>query len=111
MTRSATTLIGAALAAAGCGGFGSGTPVTEIWEANCQRCHGVDGRGVPALRGVEPELDLTKSRNVREARRTEIRRIIAAGDIHMPGFGHRLPNGDLEELVDLVVRMGREEVR
>lgn len=111
MTRAATALLGAALVAAGCGNVGSGTPAAELWKENCQRCHGVDGRGVPALRGVEPELDLTRSRNVREGRRTEVRRAIAAGDVRMPGFGHRLPNGDVEELVDLVLEMGREEVR
>lgn len=111
MTRSAAAIVGAALAVAGCGGLGSGTPVRELWEANCQRCHGVDGRGVPALRGVEPELDLTRSRIVRAGRRAEIRRVIAVGDVRMPGFGHRLPNGDVEALVDLVLEMSREEVR
>jgi len=109
--RAAAVLFGAAMTLSGCGPIGSGAPVSELWEAHCQRCHGVDGRGVPALRGVEPELDLTKSRMVRRGRRAEIRRIIAAGDVRMPGFGHRLPNGDVEALVDLVLSMSREEVR
>jgi len=104
-------LLGSAIALSGCGPIGSGTPASELWAANCQRCHGVDGRGVPALRGVEPELDLTRSSTVRGGRRAEIRRVIATGDVRMPGFGHRLPNGDVEALVDLVLEMSREEIR
>jgi len=104
-------LVGAAIAVSGCGPIGSGTPVAELWETNCQRCHGEDGRGVRALRSVEPELDLSRSRSVREGRRAEIRRVISAGDVRMPGFGHRLPNGDVEALVDFVLEMSREEVR
>lgn len=104
-------LAGVALAVSGCGAIGSGTPVSELWASNCQRCHGEDGRGVPALRGIDPALDLSRSRMVSKGDRTEVRRVIAVGDLSMPGFGHRLPNGDVNALVDFVLQMSREEVR
>jgi mono/diheme cytochrome c family protein len=91
---------------AGCGPPTSGLTAEELWVANCQRCHGVDGRGDRAQRGLAPALDLTASLLVRDRRRGLIYRRISYGFGTMPGFAHKLERGDLELLTEYTLRFG-----
>ena len=85
-----------------CGPAGSAESAARLFEQQCANCHGGDGRGVPARRGLEPRLDLARSKmNVNGDRGLLFQRI-AFGYGTMPGFAHKLSQGDLERLVDHV---------
>lgn len=104
---------GAALAAAAaaflaCGAPVSGRPVEELWTENCVRCHGADGRGNPAQRSLDPGIDLGTSKMVATRASGLVFQRIAYGYGAMPGFAHKLERGDIELLVDFVLRMNRE---
>jgi mono/diheme cytochrome c family protein len=93
-----------AATAAACGPETSGTPVAELWSEHCASCHGADGSGHPARRRLEPRLDLTRSPMVVDGARGLIFQRIAYGYSTMPGFAHKLPQGDIEMLVEFVQR-------
>jgi mono/diheme cytochrome c family protein len=95
-------LVGASLA---CGPERSGASADDLWRRECVNCHGEDGRGHPARRRLEPQLDLTASPMVRNRSRGLIFQRIAYGYSTMPGFVHRMPQGDIEALVDFVERL------
>jgi mono/diheme cytochrome c family protein len=94
--------------AAACGPPTSGLTADELWQRHCVRCHGADGRGAAAQRGIDPGLDLTSSELVAARARGVLFRRIAYGAGGMPGFGHKLERGDIELLVDYVLRLHRE---
>jgi hypothetical protein len=99
----------AALAlATGCAPPTSGTPVSELWAANCARCHAQDGRGVAALRALDPRLDLVGSELVSRRERGLVYQRIAWGYAGMPGFSHKLEQGDLELLTEYVLDLAKE---
>ena len=95
----------AALAA--CGPAGSGASVERLYEQQCASCHGSDGRGAAARRGLEPKLDLSRSILVANGARGLLFERIAFGYNTMPGFAHKLPQGDLERLADYVTRFAK----
>jgi mono/diheme cytochrome c family protein len=97
----------AALLAAACGSPTSGKSVAQLWDENCIRCHGADGRGDPARRALAPNVDLTRAPAVRARDRLRIYQKIAYGYGTMPGFSHRLERGDLELLADHALTYGR----
>jgi mono/diheme cytochrome c family protein len=100
---------GVALAlAAACGPPTSGVPVAELWAANCVRCHAQDGRGIPGQRALEPRLDLVASELVRGGERGLVYQRIAWGYAGMPGFSHKLEQGDLELLTQYVLDLAKE---
>ncbi|KAB2961857.1 MAG: cytochrome c [Thermoanaerobaculia bacterium] len=101
-------LIAAVAAALGCGAPVSGRPVEELWAENCVRCHAADGRGNPAQRPLDPGVDLGASKMVAARARALVFQRIAYGYGGMPGFSHKLERGDLELLVDFVLRLNRE---
>jgi mono/diheme cytochrome c family protein len=101
-------LAAAALAALACGSPTSGRSAEELWADHCQRCHGADGRGNPAQRALDPGLDLSVSRMVAARASGLVFQRIAYGYGAMPGFSHKLEQGDLELLVDFVLRLNRE---
>jgi len=92
--------------AAACGPPTSGLSAEELWSANCQRCHGADGRGERVQRALAPKLDLTASPLVRERQRGPIYQRISYGYGTMPGFAHKLERGDLELLTEYTLRFG-----
>ena len=98
----------AGLAAEGCGPPTSGRPVGELWTELCAGCHAADGTGVPARRGLDPGVDLRRSEVVRAGDRGLVFQRIANGTVLMPGFGHKLPQGDLELLTEFVLNLPRE---
>jgi mono/diheme cytochrome c family protein len=108
MSRLASSALAAALLVlAGCGPERSGATAEQLWEEHCARCHGADGLGTRALRGLEPKLDLSRSAMVTSRNRRRIYQRIAQGQVTMPGFAHKLPQGDIELLVEFVERFGK----
>ena len=103
-------ILGAALAAVGllaaaaCGSPTSGKSATELYAENCMRCHGEDGRGDPRQLTLAPNLDLTRSVMVARGARGPIYLRITQGYGSMPAFGHKLERGDVELLVEFVLR-------
>lgn len=95
--------LGAGLAA--CGAPTSGLTVEQLWREHCVSCHGADGRGSPARRGIEPRVDLTRSELVAGATRGTLYQRIAYGYATMPGFSHKLERGDIEMLVEWVLEL------
>jgi mono/diheme cytochrome c family protein len=88
---------------------GPGAPVAvdpaALYNANCARCHGADGRG-KALRASLPALrDLTAAET--HARSTEdLERVIMGGRNQMPGFGAQLSQPKIQALAGYVRRLG-----
>jgi len=95
------------VAGAACGPPTSGIPVEELWSEHCQRCHGADGSGNPAQKGLDPEVDLLSSKMVANNSRGLIYQRIAYGYQAMPAFRHKLQQGDLEMLTQFVVDLGK----
>lgn len=93
---------------AACDPPSSGLPAQELWAANCARCHADDGRGIPAQRALDPKLDLVASELVRGRERGLVYQRIAWGYAGMPGFAHKLEQGDLELLADYVLDLAKE---
>jgi hypothetical protein len=98
----AAALAAACVALAACGAERSGASAETLWRDECSRCHGEDGRGTPALRRLQPGLDLSRSAMVAQRDRRLMYRRIAYGYDTMPGFSHKLPQGDIELLVEFV---------
>lgn len=95
----------AAAFGAGCGAPRSGIAVETLWSEHCARCHGEDGRGVRARRTLEPQLDLARSEMIARGARGLVFQRIAYGYGAMPGFAHKLPRGDIEDLAALAARL------
>jgi len=91
-----------------CGPPVSGATAEQLWTENCARCHGDDGNGVAAMRGLDPGVDLRRSLMVRDGVRGLIFQRIAYGYGSMPGFSHKLPRGDVEMLVRYVTELERK---
>ncbi len=100
---------GALFVAVACGPPTSGKPAAELWVENCARCHGAAGEGNPAQIGLDPKVDLTASAMVAGRARGLIYQRISYGYGAMPGFEHKLERGDVELLVDYVLRLAGEE--
>ena len=98
-------LAAAAAAVAGCGA--GGPDGAKLYQANCVRCHGEDGKGDRRSVGLYPNLDLTASRLARAGvpGRRAIYQRIYGGEGAMPAFGDRLSAEDTEALVDYVLRL------
>lgn len=86
-----------------CGPPTSGRTAAELYVDHCARCHGEDGRGDARQRPLAPALDLTRSTLIARRARGALYRRIQQGQDSMPAFGHKLPQGDIELLVDYVL--------
>jgi mono/diheme cytochrome c family protein len=95
----------AAACALGCGSPRSGVPASELWSEHCASCHGADGRGVPARRGLEPRVDLRRSEMLAAGDRGLAFQRVAYGYATMPGFAHKLERGDIELLVEFAAEL------
>lgn len=95
--------------AAGCSDGGRAAAGT--YQARCARCHGSDGRGDSRSVGLYPRLDLTASPMVRAGSpaRGQLFLRIADGYGAMPGFAGHLEAGEMQDLVDYVLRLPREK--
>jgi mono/diheme cytochrome c family protein len=79
--------------------------VGELWSEHCASCHGANGHGVPARRGLEPRSDLRRSEMIAAGDRGLIFQRIAYGYATMPGFAHKLERGDIELLVEFAAEL------
>lgn len=103
-------LAGAVLAggvAGGCAARTSGVPVGELWATHCASCHGDDGGGHPARRTLEPRLDLRRSAMLAAGDGGLVFQRVAYGYATMPGFAHKLPQGDIELLAAHAAELAR----
>lgn len=87
--------------------------VDELFNSNCARCHGADGRSdtpqgrlFKAPDFTDPEWwkknwSLTSTRNLRA--------VVAQGKAGMPGFGKKLTKGQIQLLVERVRSFRKSE--
>ena len=68
-----------------------------LWQKQCARCHGLDGRG-----GPDAPVNFANAQWQDEASDAAIARIIAAGKPPMPAFGNLLTESQLVALVEHV---------
>jgi len=90
----------------------------QIFEKQCQNCHGADGRGNPAIEKVLKkkvadltEINLAKaSKAEREQLEQKFKKAIAEGQPPMPAFGKKLSKADQENVLEYVEKtfMGRK---
>jgi len=101
----AAALLTVAIGGAACGAPTSGVPVEQLFTDHCASCHGAKGHGNPAMLGLDPGVDLTHSRLLAKHARGLVFQRIAYGYGSMPGFAHKLPQGDVELLVAYVTKL------
>ena len=87
----------------GCAPSPNSESARQLYASQCASCHADDGRGVPARRGLEPRLDLTRSKLVVNREKGLIYQRIAFGYLTMPGFAHKLSQDELELLAEYVL--------
>jgi mono/diheme cytochrome c family protein len=76
---------------------------SKLYNSNCARCHGADGKGNTQI-GQEMGIpDLTTSR-MSSAR---VKQIIAKGDGDMPGFSKKLKAAQITSLTNYVRALRR----
>jgi len=82
--------------------------VDELFNRNCARCHGADGRGDTPLGHLYKTPDFTDSewwkKNSNISGRKTLRSIVTRGKAGMPAFGRKLTRAEINLLVDRVRR-------
>lgn len=79
-----------------------------LFRAKCQACHGVAGRGNPALKKVYgPNIDIT-GENTRLRTDEELRKIIGHGAVKgkMPAFKKKLTDAQIDDVIRQVRSLG-----
>lgn len=80
--------------------------VTELFNRNCARCHGGDGRGETPLGRLYKSPDFTDpqwwEKNSSISNPTTLRSIVARGKAGMPAFGKKLTKNEIRLLVNHV---------
>jgi mono/diheme cytochrome c family protein len=76
---------------------------SRLYNVNCARCHGADGKGNTQVGQEMGVPDLSTSR-ISSAR---IKQIIAKGDGDMPGFGKKLKAAQINSLTNYVRALRR----
>jgi mono/diheme cytochrome c family protein len=87
--------------------------VDELFNRNCARCHGADGRGDTPSGHLFKSPDFTdpewwKKNSTITGTRT-LRSVVARGKAGMPGFGKKLSKSEINLLVDRVRRFRKSE--
>ena len=97
------------LAACNSPGDDPGTPIpvdpAALYERNCARCHGAEGRGDPQIRLQMPVRDFTDPA-FRVRQTPDLEQVIMAGKGQMPAFGGLLSPPKIQSLVGYVRRLG-----
>lgn len=92
-----------------------GSQPARLFEEHCARCHGVDGRGDPRRRALEPGLDLEQSLLLESKLDGIAYRTIANGSEGMPAFSQTLSVEEIRGLVSYCLdlqeraRTGRDQ--
>lgn len=83
-----------------------GKKVNELYDRNCVRCHGPDGRGDTAQGKVFNAPDFTNpdwwKKNASTASTKQLRVAVSKGKAGMPAFGKKLTRAEINLLVDRV---------
>jgi mono/diheme cytochrome c family protein len=78
----------------------------ELFNRNCARCHGADGRGDTTSGQLYKAPDFTDSewwkKNSSLTDLRTLRTVVARGKAGMPGFGKKLTKSEINLLVDRV---------
>jgi mono/diheme cytochrome c family protein len=78
-----------------------------IYERNCARCHGVDGRGDPEIKKTMPNVrDFHDPQFLGRATNDSILTVMMAGKGQMPAFGRSLSMPKMQALSGYVRRLG-----
>ena len=91
--------------------FGCASPEergASLYSKHCVSCHGQDGHGDPRRTGLEPHLDLTSSELIVQGSRGAVYRAISSGFGTMPGFAHKMPHQNIDDLTTFVMRLSAE---
>lgn len=82
--------------------------VSDLFRANCARCHGADGRGDTPLGETYNAPDFTDAtwwrRNATATTRAKLLSVVTHGKGEMPAFEKKLARHQIESLVDYVRR-------
>jgi|SRR6266516_761991 len=87
--------------------------VDELFNRNCARCHGADGRGDTPLGHLYKAPDFTDSewwkKNSHISGVKTLRSIVTRGKAGMPAFGKKLRPAEINLLVDRIRRFRKLE--
>lgn len=87
--------------------------VDELFNKNCARCHGADGRADTPSGHLYQTPDLTDpdwwKRNSSITSSRSLRSIVSAGKGGMPAFGKKLTRSEISLLVDRIRRFRKPE--
>ena len=87
--------------------------VDELFNRNCARCHGADGRGDTPLGHLYKAPDFTDSewwkKNSDISGVKTLRAIVTRGKAGMPAFGKKLTRTEINLLVDRIRRFRKLE--
>lgn len=87
--------------------------VDELFNRNCARCHGADGRGDTPAGHLFKSPDFTDSdwwkQNSSITSTKSLQTIVTRGKGAMPGFGKKLTKSEINLLVDRVRRFRNPE--
>ena len=82
--------------------------VDELFNRNCARCHGADGRGDTPSGHLFKSPDFTdaewRQKNATLTGTRSLRLLVARGKGAMPAFGKKLTKSEINQLVDRVRR-------
>jgi mono/diheme cytochrome c family protein len=80
--------------------------VDELFNQNCARCHGADGRGDTPSGHLYKTPDFTDDdwwkKNAKIANAPSLRRLVTRGSGAMPAFGKKLTRPQIDRLVEKV---------
>lgn len=78
------------------------TSARDLYNRNCARCHGTDGKSETS-KGIElAATDLTGSK-VQKMNRRKISAVISNGDGDMPAFNKKLSKAEIDSLANYVL--------
>ena len=87
--------------------------VDELFNKNCARCHGADGRGDTPAGHIYQTPDLTDSewwkKNSGITNTRTLRSVVTRGKGGMPAFGKKLTPAEIKSLVDRMRRFRKSE--
>ena len=83
---------------------GQAAKTESVYQQNCARCHGADGRGDTRLGKIYNTPNLTESTLHSRFSDKELSAIITSGQGGMPGFKKNLSKAEIAALVSYVRR-------
>jgi cytochrome c6 len=70
------------------------------FKANCTTCHNEDGSGTPV--GMSLKVKDLRSKEVQDEKDEVLAHTISAGKNNMPGFGTRLSDEQIKDLIEYI---------